>query len=252
VFAREERDRVRQYILDMARNDPRVIGGAETGSMAVDGQDAWSDLDLAFGLVEDAGLEEVLADWTEVLDRDLRVVHYWDLRAGPRLFRVFLFPNAVEVDVSVMPEEHFGSRGPSFRTLFGEARQFDPPPSPDPRFLVGLCWHHVAHARSSIERAKPWRVEYWISALRDHTLELICLRLGEKTAEARGFDSLPVAVTSPFADALVRSLDESELRRALAAAASCFLAELELWDRELWISLSPIVRKFGGLSVTPL
>jgi hypothetical protein len=220
--------------------------------MAVDGQDAWSDIDLAFGLVEDANLEDVLVDWTEVLDRGPGIVHYWDLRAGPRLFRVFLFPSGVEADVSVMPEEHFGSRGPSFRTLFGESRRFDPPPLPDHRFLVGLCWHHVAHARSSIERGKPWRAEYWISALRDHTLELICLRLGEKTAEARGFDSLPVEVTAPFAEALVRSLDEKELRRALGAATSRFLTELELSDRALWTSLSPIVVKFGGLNATPL
>ena len=123
---------------------------------------------------------------------------------------------------------------PRFRPLFGTAPkpEIKPqapgrPPLEAARYPIGLGWHHVLHARSSIERNKPWRAEYWISGIRDETLALACLRLGEETAHGRGIDRLPAAVTDPLTETLVRSLDEPELRRALAAATACFISELE-------------------------
>jgi hypothetical protein len=40
---------------------------------------------------------------------------------------------------------------------------------------LGLAWHHVGHARSCIERDKPWQAEYRTSGVRDQTLALACL-----------------------------------------------------------------------------
>src|SRR5205085_6454961 len=136
-------------------------------------------------------------------------------------------------------EAEFGARGPRFRLLFGSSRELGARPAPAARYLIGLGWHHVLHARAAIERGKPWRAEYWISALRDHTLELACLRLGEEVADARGYDRLPAAVTDPLAEALARSLDAAELRRALAAATAGLIRELEAWDPALCARLKP-------------
>jgi len=65
---------------------------------------------------------------------------------------------------------------------------------------------HGAASRAAIARGKPGHAEYLISELRDHTLALMCLRLGESTAYAKGVDRLPTSVTNPVADTLVRSL----------------------------------------------
>ena len=48
--------------------------------------------------------------------------------------------------------------------------------------------------RSCIERHRPWQAEYWISGIRDQTLALACLRLGEPAHYAKGADALPAAV----------------------------------------------------------
>ncbi len=245
MFTIEQRDHLRDYILDIAMSDPRVTGGALTGSMAVGAVDERSDVDVAFGIVQGTSLKAVLDDWTEALEREFGVLHYWDLPFRTSLYRVFLLPGGLELDIGLSPQHDFGPRGPGFRALFGTTRQQEPS-APDPRFLVGLCWHHVFHARSSIERGKPWRAEYWISALRDHTLSLACLRLGEEPSEARGVDRLPAAVTEPLSAALVRSLDDTELRRALAAATTAFITELEAQNPALCARLKPLLQEFGA------
>jgi hypothetical protein len=246
MFTAEERDRVRARVLELARADPRVTAGALTGSTAAGAWDAWSDIDVAFGVAGGVDIEDVLQGWTEAFGREFGVLDHFDLRAGPSIYRVFLLPSGLEVDVAVTPEQEFGARGPRFRSLFGAAQELPAPPQPEPHDLIGLGWHHVLHARSCIERDKRWQAEYWISAMRDHTLGLACLRLGEDAIYARGVDRLPAAVTAPLADALVRSLDEPELRRALAAATTCFLRELEAWDPALSARLAPPLQEFGA------
>jgi hypothetical protein len=255
MFTIEQRDRVRDRILDLARNDPRVTAGALTGSMAVGAEDEWSDVDVAFGIAESITPEAVLDDWTEVLVRELGALHHWDLRSGSSIYRVFLLPTGMEVDVAVTPKQEFGARGPRFRTIFGTTRELQSSQQPatqsQAQYLVGLGWHHVLHARSSIERGKPWRAEYWISGIRDHVLALACLRLGEEAVYARGIDRLPAAVTDPLADALVHSLDESELRRALGVATACFINELQAWDPTLCARLKPPLQEFGAPQPLP-
>jgi len=81
-----------------------------------------------------------------------------------------------------------------------------------------MGWLHVFHARACIERNKLWQAEYFIRGIRDHVIALACLRLGEDARFAGGGDRLPAPVTDPLTDALVRSLDVPELRRALALA----------------------------------
>ena len=64
MFTVEERDRVRNRLVQMSREDPRLVAGALVGSTAAGGGDQWSDLDLTFGLADNAILDDVLADWT--------------------------------------------------------------------------------------------------------------------------------------------------------------------------------------------
>jgi hypothetical protein len=200
MFTAEQRDYVRKHFLELAQSDPRVIAGALTGSMAFGDGDEWSDIDVAFGIAEGITPEAVLDDWTHVLAREWGLLDHFDLRSGSSVYRVFLLPSGLEVDVGVTPAEDFGARGPNFRALFGPTQQPEATPQPSSSSLIGLSWHHVLHARASIERHKLWQAEYWISAIRDHTLALACLRLGENAREWRGIDRLSPAVTDPLAD----------------------------------------------------
>jgi len=234
MFTVEERDRVRARVLDLATADPRAVAGAAVGSLAKGGGDRFSDLDLAFGV---AGCEpvEVLDDWTRVLHEEFGAAHLFDLPSGPWLYRVFLLPGALQVDLSCAPAREFGADGPRWELLFGDAieRRFAPPPAAGELFGRGV--HHAVRARFCIERGKVWQAEHWIGALRDHALALACRRLGLPARHARGFDDLPRDVISSLVEARPRSLAPAELLRALAVGVDGLLREAhgarELADR---------------------
>ena len=69
MFTVEQRARWRQALLDMARADPRIVAGAEVGSLAVGPGDRWSDLDLTFGLEGGTTPRQMLDAWSPALAR---------------------------------------------------------------------------------------------------------------------------------------------------------------------------------------
>jgi hypothetical protein len=239
MFTVEERDRARQRLLQLAEADAGVVGAAITGSYAAGEGDEWSDIDLAFAIRGE--LQPALERWTELLYRDFAALHHWDLPFAATVYRVFLLPGCLEVDIAFTPAADFGPRGPKWRTVLGETVAQVPAAVPSRDDLAGLAWHHVLHARACIERGQPWQAEYWISGIRDQVLALACLRLDHPTAYAKGADLLPPEVTAPLEVTLPRSLDKAELRRALAAAAAQLAAELERADPALAGRLRPIL-----------
>lgn len=241
MFTPEERARTRELVLELARSDPRVTGGALTGSGAGAGEDRWSDVDVAFGLADGVRPEAVLEDWTEVLEREVGVVQHWELRGGTTVYRVFLLRDGLELDVGLMPAAEFGARGPAFRLVFGQNAELPPAQEPETEHLIGLGWHHALHARAAIERGHPWKAAFYIGALKDHSLALACLRFAEPAEYARGIDRLPTEVTAPYEQTLVRSLDPTELRRALASTAELFLLEVGETNAALAGRLRPLL-----------
>jgi hypothetical protein len=241
MFTPDERARTRDRVLEIARSDERITGGALTGSSAGAGEDGWSDVDVAFGLSDDVRPDAVLEDWTALFDREFGVVHHWELRGGGAVYRVFLLRDGLELDVGLVPAAELGARGPAFRLVFGESAMRPPLPGPDPGYLIGLGWHHARHAFVAIERGHEWKAEFYVSALKDQALALACIRLGEPAEYARGLDRLPVEVTAPYEQALVRSLDADELRRALAVATERFLDEVEATSPALAEDLRPLL-----------
>ncbi|MEU8086742.1 hypothetical protein AB0B57_24410 [Micromonospora sp. NPDC049101] len=231
MFSVGARDSIRERLLAAAESDPAVVGAAVTGSHAVEGADRWSDIDLVLGI--EGALDSALRHWSELLYRDFAAVHHWDLPSGSSVYRVFLLPGMLEVDIGFTPAAQFGPRGPTWRTVFGHPAPAQEDPSPGRRTLVGLGWHHALHAWICIQRHRWWQAEQWISALRGQVLALACLRLGHPTSYAKGAHLLPPDVTAPLNATLVRALDEAELTRALRAAAAALIAELALADASL-------------------
>ena len=156
---------------------------------------------------------------------DLLAAHLFDLPVGTTIYRVFLLPGNLQVDLSFTPESDFGALGPAFRLLFGSAVERSHPAPPSARHLFGVGAHHAVRARICIERGRRWQAEYWISGVRDQTLALACRRRGLAASHGRGFDGLP-AETVELADAaLVRGVGREELLRALAGAVAVLLHE---------------------------
>ncbi len=227
MFTVEQRDALRERLLRLAEDDDRVVAGAAVGSLAVDGGDRFSDLDLTFGVADRVPVGDVLSDWTRTLADDLDAVHLTDLERGPTTYRVFLLPDALQFDLSLTPAAQFRPAGPRFRLLFGEtapgeAELPDPPVAQD---LFGWGVIYALHARACIERGRVWQAEHYVGAVRDHALSLACLREGMPAVQARGYDDLSPETLARFEAAHVAALEPEALRAALASSVVTLMRE---------------------------
>jgi hypothetical protein len=169
MFTAEERDRVREWIFAVARDDERVTGGAVTGSRSVGLEDRWSDIDTAFGVREPVDPETVLRDWTQRFTREFEVVHHFDLHRDATIYGVFLLSNGlrgrrlvgtdgiVRTPRADLPARLRRERGPAADT-------------PDRDALIGWGWIFLLYARTAIERGRPWQAEYGIAGARNNGL----------------------------------------------------------------------------------
>jgi hypothetical protein len=236
VFTVEQRDALRERVLGLADEDDRVVAGAAVGSLAVDDGDRFSDLDLTFGIADHVPVTEVLEDWTGSLTDELGAVRLADLERGPTTYRVFLLPEALQLDLSMTPAAMFRAAGPRFQLLFGEtgAGEADASTRPAELFiptptvagdLFGWGVIYALHARACIERGRPWQAEHYVGAVRDHALSLACLRHGLPAAQGRRYDDLPTETLARFEATHVGALEPAPLRAALAASVLALIHE---------------------------
>jgi hypothetical protein len=235
VFTVGQRDALRERVLRLAGEDERVVAGAAVGSLAVDGGDRFSDLDLSFGIADLVPVAEVLNDWTRTLTDELAAVHLADLELGLSVYRVFLLADALQLDLSMTPAAHFRAGGPRFQLLFGETAAGDAEPSvagnlfiPTPPIahdLYGWGVIYALHTRACIERGRVWQAEHYLGAVRDHGLALACLRHRLPPVQARAYDDLPADTLAYFENAHIGALEPDVLRKALAASVIGLIRE---------------------------
>jgi len=229
-------------VLELAEEDERVVAGAAVGSLALGGGDPFSDLDLTFGVDDDVPIVEVLEDWTRTLADELEAVHLCDLEREPTVYRVFLFPDALQFDLSLTPAAEFRPLSPRFRLLFGETAPDErdagapAPPAPPPgdlflptpriaRDVFGWGAVYALHARACIARGRLWQAEHYVGAVRDHALTLACLREGARAVQARGYDDLSAETLARFGATHIGELEAAHLRAALASSVLALLHE---------------------------
>lgn len=222
----EYRSGVIERLTVKALADPRIVAAAAVGSTAV-GSDQWSDVDLTFAVSSGATIDDVLADWTRDVIAEFDAAELFDVTVGATIYRVFLFPKVLQVDLSFAPAEGFAPRTPRFRLLFGEAGEYIEAVSVPPPGEFGLGVHHLIRVHVCIERNKLVQAEYWLHQARDDALTLACLRLGLNTHYGRGFDDLPSQVVQTLMGALATDLRPDELQRALGVATEGLLREAD-------------------------
>ena len=236
MFTVEQRDALRARVLRLAREDDRVIAGAAVGSLAVDGGDRFSDLDLTFGIADRLPVRAVLEAWTTTFIDELGAVQLADLQHCLTIYRVFLLPEALQFDLSMTPAAQFRPAGPRFRLLFGKtaAGQSAVPTPTDGLFIstppvagdiFGWGVVYALHARACIQRRRLWQAEHYVSAVRDHALSLACLRHGQPAVQARGYDDLPAENLARFDHTHIGTVEPDALRVALAASVLALMQE---------------------------
>jgi hypothetical protein len=238
VYTIEQRDALREHVLQLAKEDERVVAGAAVGSLAVDGGDQFSDLDLTFGIADAVPTAEVLDEWTRALAGERDAVQLADLERGPTTYRVLLLPDALQFDLSMTPAAQFRPAGPRVRLLFGETAAGDSEVStprvagnlfiPTPSVahdLFGWGVIYTLHARACIERGRFWQAEHYIGAVRDHALSLACRREGLPAVQARGYDDLSAETLARFEPTHISAIEPGPLRAALAGSVLALMRE---------------------------
>ena len=242
LFGVEERNRIRDRVLEMAASDKRIVAGAVVGSLALNEGDRFSDLDLTFSVADEFSIYDVLEEWTRQIVAEFDAAHLFDVTSGASIYRVFLLPSCLQFDLSFTPASKFGAIGPKFKLLFGTAVEKPYLQTQSVHELFGYAVHHALRARFCIERGRYWQAEYWVSSLRDYALAIACHRHGLPVSYARGFDHLPLDVLEPFKGALVSSLERDELLRALKVAIDGLLHE-SVEVQELATKVEPQLRQ---------
>ena len=234
MFTVEQRDALRERLLTRARKDDRVVAAAVVGSLAVGAADRYSDVDLTFAIADHVQVADVLEDWTRTLVGGSDAVRLVDLERGPTTYRVFLLPDALQLDLSMTPAAPFLPAGPRFRIVFGETAAGAPGATVGSLFIptpalaedvFGWGVIYALHARACIERGRPWQAEHYVGAVRDHALSLACLREGLTPVQARGYDDLPEETRARFEGTHVGAFVTEALRTALAASMNALMWE---------------------------
>lgn len=220
----------------MATEDDRIVAGAAVGSLAIGEGDRYSDVDLTFAVTPDLPVATVLDDWTRALAAELDAVPLVDLERDPTMYRVFLLPDALQLDLSMAQASSFRPAGPRFKLLFGEtARAEGAPPAPVGSLFIGtpaigrdiFGWGviYALHARACSERGRLLQAEHYVAAVRDHALSLACLREDRTLFHARGFDDLSLETRARIDGSHVGALEPEALRSALGVSVSALLRE---------------------------
>jgi hypothetical protein len=238
MFSVEQRDALLERLIGLGREDERVVAGAVVGSLAVEGGDRFSDVDLTFGVAGEDQVADVLDGWTRSLINELDAVPLVDLQRGPTTYRVFLLRDTLQLDLSMTPASKFRPAGPRFRLMFGEtagtdAADLTPPVAGDlfistpavPGDIFGWGVIYALHSRACIERGRVWQAEHYVGVVRDHALALASHREGVTAVQARGYDDLSAETLARYEDAHVGALEPVALRAALAASVLALTRE---------------------------
>jgi predicted nucleotidyltransferase len=225
MFTPQERDRLRDRVLEIARSDDRVVAAAVVGSLAHGHGDRWSDIDLSFAVRDNVPVADVLDDWTTTMSEDLGAVCLLDLLVDPILYRVFLLPLCLQLDVSFSPASMFRPTSSRFRLLYGQAGE---PKEQEPSTadnLLGWAALYARDVRVSIERGEVWRAERSLSELRSYALSFACSVRELPSSYGKGHDQLPERVLANFRGSLASSVEPGELTRALTSAVAALRTE---------------------------
>ncbi len=82
LFSVRDRARLTERVLQLARSEDRVVAGAVIGSLALEQEDRWSDLDLTFAVADDQPRLAVLESWTRVLMAEFDAVQLLTCQRG--------------------------------------------------------------------------------------------------------------------------------------------------------------------------
>lgn len=240
MFSIDDRARLRDELIQRARDDDRVVAAASIGSAARGAEDEWSDIDLALSVSPSWSIDTVADDWTSWFGSRLVVADTFDVRAGGGLYRVFLGVNSLQIDLSFFSPQQFGAKNEEPMTLlFGDANPAEPAPDFDWRSVARMGWLYALHARSAIGRNRLLQADMMLADLRNGIIAVASARLGGNSSHGRAAHTLPAELAAALIDSRPRDVSPTELGRSLLATCDVFLDEVGRNDASYAETLRP-------------
>lgn len=234
MFSEADRSALLEVLIARAHADPAIEAAALVGSAARGTVDRWSDIDLALGLGAEIDVVGVAERWTSTLGAIVSVADTLDVWVGPVLYRVFLLPDSLQVDLSFWPAGTLHATGSDpLVVIFGEVAAATPATTPDQRAILGWGWLYALHARTAIARGRGWQALHMLEGLREQIITLTCLRQGLESRDGRGVDQLPAASLAELAETLPAGLDPAAVSAAYETAVRLLAGEAEHLDPAL-------------------
>lgn len=211
MFSLNYREDIRNAILLRAKQDERIISAAIIGSYAKGTVDRWSDIDLTFGVDEKYLIDDVLCDWTKYVRTEFNGVDLLDVKRGNTIYRVFVLPGNLQMDLSFSPESEFGALNKDFVLLYGKQYEKLQPQNQTVENLFGWIIHHLIRTRYCVERNRLWQAEFWLSEARDYMLKIACMERGLNPDHGRGFDDLPEDILVYASESYIKEVRREEI-----------------------------------------
>lgn len=221
MYSIQERKEIQDYLIVHAKSDKRIVDAAIVGSESIGKNDKWSDIDLSFGIRDDIELRTVIQDWTEILNTKFEAQVLFDLPYQSSIYRVFLLPNCLQIDLSFTPSSDFGSITNKFKLLFGHKKEKPKKQLPEFETEYGYCILYALKVRTSIERKKYWQAIYFMDLCRNTLLVLACLKYKLNPFDGRGYDALPLFFKVRLQKTLSVEVVEQSLKESLVNMINC-------------------------------
>jgi hypothetical protein len=244
IYDSAYREQALSRITEALNNDDRIGGALLVGSGSQGFLDRYSDVDIAVLVCDEAELEEVYADWWNVVCSLLSVISAF--KSPPRHLYGFFLDRFMELDMSFQKKQELYEYSPNWRILFDKygiiSSLMKPKPKPDVNMLaahekrVQDSWYYVIHCISSIQRNQLLRASLFIRLLRDETVLMAGLSRGLETSVNSYFDEtdkLPTEVKRRLYDSFPTNMKPSELFRALKTVVDVYYDEAALVNENL-------------------
>ncbi len=231
MYSIEDRNSIQNSIIALAKNDDRITDCAIVGSGSIEQQDVWSDIDLSFGIENGSDISNILEDWNNVMGNEFNAHVLFDLQYKESIYRVYLLPNALQVDLSFTRTEKFGALTDRFRLLFGKNNKREQKLPPDQKTVFGYAVLYALKARSSTERGRIWQANYFLEKLRENLMILKCTIDQLNPFDGRGFDRLPEDFLNKISKSMGTKLTSSELKYSLQLLTKLLINEVKILDK---------------------
>ena len=225
MYSKEYRNKVQSSIITFAKADVRIIDCAIVGSESIEKNDEWSDIDLTFGVSAEAEIPKILLGWNELMAKNFKANVLFDLAFRESIYRVYLLPNALQVDLSFTPTEHFGAITEKFKLIFGKEKARNSKPIPKLKTIFGYAVLYALKTRCSIEREKFWQAHYLLEKFKENIMTMKCLSENLNPFDGRDYDNLSELFLAQIESSLIDSPNRNNLDKSLMVLTKVLISE---------------------------